>query len=123
MIIVKILLGIFLLLVLWSIGRIIVKNVFYSIENRAIRKARVKETLDLKTREITTMIDPQIEKSKDAMSTLCEMAFEKLPGLEGRISRYNRQYNYIRFGHPYYKKRGNYVIRKQDSRDTAEKPC
>lgn len=109
MIIVKILLGIFLLLVLWSIGRIIVVNKIDSLEDQAIRDARVKETLVFKTREIVQIMDCQITKTTESVSELYEMTLEKIPSLEKRLTKERalHKYYYLHFVRPYkLKKRG-----------------
>ena len=100
----KVLVGIFLLWVLWSLGGLIVDKIRNSIEDKAIRKARVKESFDESTQRILKRMESQIMESKEAVSTFREMAYEKLPGLEDRIARFERQQDYIRFVLPYKKK-------------------
>ena len=75
-----------------------------SIEDKAIRKARVKESFDESTQRIIKRMESQIMDSKEAISAFREMAYEKLPGLEDRIDRHERQQEYIRFVLPYKKK-------------------
>ena len=100
----KVLVGIFLLWVLWSLGSLVVDKIRNSLEDKAIRKARVKESFDETTQGIVKRVDLQIAHSKDAVSEFREMAYEKLPGLEDRIARHGRQQEYIRFILPYKKK-------------------
>lgn len=100
----KVLVGIFLLWVLWSLGGLIVDKIRNSIEDKAIRKARVKESFDESTQRILKRMESQIMESKEAVSTFREMAYEKLPGLEDRIARHGRQQEYIRFVLPHKKK-------------------
>ncbi len=72
-----------------------------SLEDRAIKKSGIEATLDSTTKTILGRIEPQIKESKDAVSSFRELAYDKLPGLEGRIERHGRQQDYIRFVLPY----------------------
>ena len=99
-----IILGILLIWVLWRLGCLIVDKARDAIEDRAIKKAGVKEALNNATQGIIKRVDPQIMHTKEAVSAFREFAYDKLPGLEDRIARHGRQQEYVRFVLPYKKK-------------------
>lgn len=101
----KIFFGIVLLWILWGLGSIIVDKIKNSIEDRAIRKARVKETIDNTAQNILKRIGPQIMRTKDNVSAFQKMAYDKLPGLGDRISRDMLSQHLNRYNIPYKKKR------------------
>ena len=76
----KVIFGIFLLWVLWGLGGLLVDRIRNAIEDKAIRKAGVKEAFDTTTQRIVDKVNPQIIRTKDAVADLREMAYEKLPG-------------------------------------------
>ena len=96
-----IILGLFLLWALWGLGGLIVDKTRNAIEDRAIKKAGVKEALDNATQGIINRVDPQIMHTKEAVSDFRKFVYENLPGLEDRIARHGRQQDYIRFVLPY----------------------
>lgn len=90
-------LGIFLLLVLWGFVSSIVEKIKNSREDRAIKKAQIKEVIENKTQDIIKKIDPQIKRSRESFFAFREMANKRLPDLEYHMINNMRQKKYERF--------------------------
>ncbi|MBO6223089.1 MAG: hypothetical protein J6N56_04860 [Bacteroidales bacterium] len=90
-------LGIFLLLVLWGFVSSIVEKIKNSREDRAIKKAHIKEVIENKTQDIIKKIDPQIKRSRESFFAFREMANKRLPDLEYHMINNMRQKKYERF--------------------------
>ena len=97
--------GIFALWILWGLGSWLFDKIRDSVEDRAIRKYSVKETLAIASQNANRRLEPQILQSKQAVGDFRKMAFEKLPGLQERMNRHANQQFYAHHILPY--KSGN----------------
>ena len=89
---------------LWAIGRWSFEKIRNYIEDFAIRKSRIKEDTEFAAQGACRRLDPYVQQAKADVATFRELAFESLPGLQGRIERHQRQQDYVHFVLPYKKK-------------------
>ncbi len=97
--------GIFALWILWGLGSWLFCKIRDSVEDRAIRKYSVKDTLAIASQNANRRLGPQIQQTKQAVGDFRKMALEKLPGLQDRINRHSNQQFYVHHILPY--KSGN----------------
>ena len=96
-----IILGIIALILLWRLGALIVEKVREAIEDRAISKYRIKEDLIDSSNKANERWDSQILQARNAITSFRAFALERLPGLEDRIARHERQQDYVHNVLPY----------------------
>jgi len=91
---------------IWIIGGIIswlVDRIRESIEDKVIKKSRLKEDLKTSSEMINANMDIKVEQTKTNITSLRELAFQRFPGLKERMARDDRRLNYIKNYLPYYK--------------------
>ena len=93
----RIIYGIFLIFIVWGFVSSIVKIIKNSREDRAIKKAHIKEVIENKTQDIIKIIDPQIKRSRESFFAFREMVNKRLPDLEYHMINNMRQKKYERF--------------------------
>ena len=98
--------GLFLLIIigiwiLWGVGHWLADRIKESIEDHAIKKSGVQEALSTASHDVCRRLEPEIRQARTSVMSFREMALERLPGLEDRIARHQRQQDYVRFVLPY----------------------
>ena len=73
------------------------------IEDKAIKRTRLKEELKTTSETINANMEIKVEQTKTNITSLRELAFQRFSGLEDRMARDSRRLDYIKYYLPYKK--------------------
>lgn len=91
------LLGIVFIWGVWAFFKSITNRIRNSIEDNAIHKSGLEQSLNSEVESINSRMDGSIEQLRVDVSSFRNLAHQKLPHLKERIERDGRRQDYIRF--------------------------